>query len=166
MREDPELSKAEIEEYIDKTLTILENNFRYSYGKKIPFEEIFEMVKDLYILFNNFEEEKKKCGKLVIKRYIPLLDLLIVVDNNPNHCVEYNKILKYAYKLGARVSLEHYMVYREWEEKEKFFETRYRIMQGYVHFLDRIETDPYFELLIANMPSGYGKTYPEKISEA
>jgi hypothetical protein len=166
MREEFEYTKEQIYDAIDQTLTILENNFRYSYGKKIPFTDIFEMVKDLYLLFNNYENETKKCGKLVIKRFIPLLDLLVVVDNNPNHYEEYTKILKYAYKLGARVSLEHYMVYREWEDKEKFFAPRFRIMQGYIHFLDRIETDPHFELLIANMPSGYGKTYPEKVSEA
>lgn len=160
------LSEKEIYDAIDKTLNILENNYRYKFGKKIPFDEVFEMINDLYLLFNAYEQYTKKCGKIVIKRFIPLLDLLIKIDKTPSHSVNYHNILKYAYKLGARVSLEHYMVYREWEEKEKFFETRFKIMQGYVHFLDRIETDPHFELLIANMPSGYGKTYPEKISEA
>lgn len=160
------LTDKELYNAIDKTLNILENNFKYSYGKKIPFTEVYEMVKDLYVLFTNFEHNTKECGKLVIKRYIPLLDLLLTVDNNPTHFADYNSILKYAYKLGARVSLEHYMVYREWDEPEKFFETRYKIMQGYIHYLDEIETNPKFELLIANMPSGYGKTYPEKISEA
>ena len=75
-------------------------------------------------------------------------------------------MLKYAYKLGSRVSLEHYMVYREWNEEEGFFKIRYKILQGYIHYLQEIDLNPKFELLIANMPSGYGKTYPEKISEA
>ena len=160
------MDSKETYKLIDQTLTILENNFRYSYGKKIPFDEIFEMMKDLYALFCNFENKTKECGQLAIKRYIPLLDLLVKVDTNPNHLVEYEKHLKNAYKLGARVSLEHYMVYREWDEEEGFFKIRYKIMQGYIHYLDEIETNPNFELLIANMPSGYGKTYPEKISEA
>ena len=153
---------------IDKILTILENNFKYSYGKKIPFDEIFEMMKDLYALFCNFESETKECGKLVIKRYIPLLDLLVKVDNNSNHLIEYEKHLKNAYKLGARVSLEHYMVYREWEEpeKEKFFEPRYNILSGYIHYLQELEMNPKFTTLIFNAPSGYGKTFPKKISEA
>lgn len=163
---DKETTQKEIFYAIDKTLTILENNFRYKFGKKISFEEVFEMMKDLYLLFNNYERNTKECGKLVIKRYIPLLDLLVKVDNNPKHLVDYEKHLKYAYKLGARVSLEHYMVYREWDDREKFFATRYNILQGYIHYLDEIETNPKFEFLIANMPSGYGKTYPEKISEA
>ena len=54
---------------IDKTLTILENNFRYGYGKKIPFEEIFKMMKDLYALFCNYEKNKRECGKIVIKTH-------------------------------------------------------------------------------------------------
>lgn len=144
---------------IDKTLTILENNFRYGYGKKIPFEEIFEMMKDLYALFCNYEKNKRECGKIVIKRYIPLLDLLIKVDTNPNHLLEYEKHLKNAYKLGARISLEHYMVYREWDEpeKEKFFEPRYSILSGYIHYLQQLECNPNFHTLIFNAPSGYGK---------
>ena len=158
----------EIYNAIDKTLTILENNFRYQYGKKISYEEIFEMMKDLYILFNNYEENIQECGNLAIKRYIPLLDLLITLDNNTNHLLEYNKHLKYAYKMGARISLEHYMVYREWDEpeKEKFFEPRYNILVGYIHYLQELECNPDFRTLIFNAPSGYGKTYPKKISEA
>lgn len=158
----------EIYNAIDKTLTILENNFRYQYGKKISYEEIFEMMKDLYILFNNYEENIQECGNLAIKRYIPLLDLLITLDNNNTHLLEYNKHLKYAYKMGARISLEHYMVYREWDEpeKEKFFEPRYNILVGYIHYLQELECNPNFRVLIFNAPSGYGKTYPKKISEA
>lgn len=162
------MNTKEIYNAIDKTLTILENNFRYTYGKKIPFEEIFEMMKDLYVLFGNFESEIKECGKLAIKRYIPLLDLLIKIDTNPNHAKDYEKHLKNAYKLGARVSLEHYMIYREWDEpeKEKFFEPRYNILAGYMHFLQELECNPNFRTLVFNAPSGYGKTYPKKISEA
>lgn len=158
----------EIRNAIDKTLTILENNFRYDYGKKITFQEVFEMMQDLYVLFENFESEVKECGKFVVKRYIPLLDLLIKVDINEKHLIEYEKHIKNAYKLGARVSLEHYMIYREWDEpeKEKFFEPRYNILAGYIHFLQELECNPNFHTLIFNAPSGYGKTYPKKISEA
>ena len=157
-----------IYETIDELLTILENNFRYSYGRKIPMKDVFEMVKDINVLTINFEKNVKECGKLVIKRFIPLLDLLIKIDTDPNHFPEYEKMLKNAYKLGARISLEHYMVYREWDEpeKEKFFEPRYRILIGYIHYLQELECNPNFHTLIFNAPSGYGKTYPKKISEA
>ena len=162
------MDSKEIYSNIDKILTILENNFRYKYGKKIPYSDVFELINDLYVLFQNFENHKKECGNLVIKRYIPLLDLMIKVDTNPQHIQEYEKILRYSYKIGARISLEHYMVFREWyePEKEKFFEPRYNILSGYIHYLQQIDTNPKFLTLIFNAPSGYGKTYPEKISEA
>lgn len=162
------MDSKEIYSNIDKILTILENNFRYKYGKKIPYPDVFELINDLYVLFQNFENHKKECGNLVIKRYIPLLDLMIKVDTNPQHIQEYEKILRYSYKIGARISLEHYMVFREWyePEKEKFFEPRYNILSGYIHYLQEIDTNPKFLTLIFNAPSGYGKTYPEKISEA
>lgn len=160
--------ELKVKKTIIEILDILTNNFKYSFGKKISFEDIFEMMKDLYSLFQNFEENVQECGELVIKRYIPLLDLLVQVDTNPNHYQEYAKQLKYAYKLGARISLEHYMIYREWDEpeKEKFFEPRYNILAGYIHYLQELECNPNLRVLIFNAPSGYGKTYPKKISEA
>ena len=163
-----EKEQLQIKKAIIDILTILTNNFRYSYGKKISFEDIFEMMKDLYSLFCNFEGNVKECGELVIKKYIPLLDLLIQIDNNFIHLQEYEKHLKNAYKLGARISLEHYMVYREWNEpeNEKFFEPRYHILVGYIHYLQELECNPNLRILIFNAPSGYGKTYPKKISEA
>ena len=162
------MSDKELLNTINQILTILENNYRYNYGKKISYDEVFAMVKDLYVLYQNFEHNKKECGISVIKRYIPLLDLLIKIDKNDEHIVEYVKYLKYSYKIGARISLEHYMVYREWDEpeKDKFFEPRYNILSGYIHFLQEIDTNPNFHTLIFNAPSGYGKTFPEKISEA
>lgn len=149
---------------IDEILTILENNFRYNYGKKIPFPEIFEMVKDLNVLLINYEHNRKETGQIAIKRFIPLLDLLIKVDNNADHLRKYDEILENAYKMGARISLEHYMVYREWHEpeSEKFFQPRYNILVGYMHYLQELELNPNFETLIFNAPSGYGKTFPKK----
>lgn len=161
-------NKEEIREAIINLLTILEKNFSVKKWKRISYDEIYEMCKDLYVLFNNYEENIKECGLLVIKKYIPILDLLIKVDENQKHLIDYDKMLKYAYKLGARISLECYMVYREWDlpEKEKFFQPRYNILIGYIHYLQQLECNPKFTTLIFNAPSGYGKTYPKKISEA
>ena len=159
--------QLEIYETAKKILEILANNFKNGRGAKIKYDEIFEMVKDLDSLFNSMED-KQKCGALVIGKYIPLLDLLIKIDLNSEHLIQYAKFIKNAYKLGARVSLEHYMVYREWDEpeKDKFFEPRYNILCGYIHYLQELECNPNFTTLIFNAPSGYGKSYPKKISEA
>ena len=40
-------NEKEIYSAIDNILTVLENNFRYSFGVKIPFEDIFEMMKNI-----------------------------------------------------------------------------------------------------------------------
>ena len=161
-------NKEEIKEAIDNLLSILENNFKKNVKNSISYDEIFEMCKDLDVLFKNYEENVKECGILVVKKYIPILDLLVRIDNNQKHLEEFDKMLKYAYKLGARISLEHYMVYREWDlpEKEKFFQPRYNILVGYIHYLQELECNPKFTTLIFNAPSGYGKTYPKKIAEA
>lgn len=162
------LDPHKIKETIEEILSLLERNFKFSYVEKLSYEDIYEMMQDLFLLFKSFEKYVKECGLLTIKRYIPLLDLLIKVDDNKEHAIEYEKQLKYAYKMGARISLEHYMVYREWDEpeKEKFFEPRYNILVGYMHYLQELECNPNFHTLIFNAPSGYGKTYPKKISEA
>ena len=162
------LDPNKIKETIEEILSLLERNFKFSYVEKLSYENIYEMMQDLFLLFKNFEKYVKECGLLTIKRYIPLLDLLIKVDDNKEHAIEYEKQLKYAYKMGARISLEHYMIYREWDEpeKEKFFEPRYNILVGYMHYLQELECNPNFHTLIFNAPSGYGKTYPKKISEA
>ena len=39
---------SKIYKTIDNLLTILENNYRYKYGKKIPINDVFLMVNDLY----------------------------------------------------------------------------------------------------------------------
>lgn len=162
------MSDKQIYETIDKILTILEQNFKYDYGKKIPYDDIYDMMNDLYSLFCSYEHNTKKCGEIVIKRYIPLLDLLVKVDDNREHSIEYEKWLKNAYKLGARISFEHYMVYREWEwaKKDKFFEPRYNAIRGYIHYLGEMVFNPNFLNLIFNAMAGFGKTYPEKIAEA
>lgn len=162
------MNDYEIKKAIEETLTILENNFRYNYGKKISYDDIFQMMEDLYTLILNYEKKTKECGEICIKRYIPILDLLIKIDTNEEHQVEYGKHLHYAYKLAARISFEHYMIYREWDlpEDQKFFAPRYNAIRGYIHFLQEIVLNPKFTLLIFNAMAGFGKTYPEKIAEA
>ena len=157
------------EEYIIKYFEILEANF----GKKIkdtdriPLKKVFEMVEDLNSMISQlFEKKPVEAGKLSKLRYIPLLNYLIKVDKTQKE--KYNEIIYNAYRMASRVSLEHYFIYREWNEpvKEKFFTPRYQILRGYIHYLEEIATNPNFRMLVACLPSGYGKTYPEKISEA
>lgn len=153
--------------YIDDYFNILINNFKSATSKKIPYSEIYEMINELDTMINKIALNNIKIvGNLSINKYIPLLELLLKLDNNQEHAFFYEKCLKNAYKLSARVSFEHYMIFREWDEKDKFFMPRYNIMKGYAHYLQELTMNPKFETVIFNAPSGYGKTYPEKINEA
>ena len=159
--------------YIENFITILEkniNNLKKTKKLSLPFEELYGIIKDIKTLMLNDEQVNdsnyKVRGELCRKKLIPILNLILKLDSDKERNVDYYQILKYFYKIAARISLEHYFIYREWEDKDKYFAPRYNILQGYIHYLEEIENNPNFELLIVNFPSGYGKTYTEKISEA
>lgn len=156
-------------EYLDQYFNILRQNFTSNSKNKIPYNELAEMSEDINNMLNKlYGYNFKKAGEYCINNYIPLLELLLKIDTNQNHLIQFESELKNAYKLSARISLENYMIYREWDNKEedKFYMPRYEVLSGYIHFLQEVATNPKFRLLIFNAPSGLGKTYPEKISEA
>lgn len=163
------LSEKELLDYIAKYITVLKTNFTSKNKKKLTYNDIFDIMKDLYALFNEYYRlNPMKCSVISIKEYIPLIDVLIKLDNNNQHYATYSVHIKNAYRMAARTSLEHYMVYREWEERQedKFFAPRYEVIRGYIYYLEQVVKNPEFRLLIFNAMSGFGKTYPEKISEA
>ena len=164
-----EMQEEEIVKYINDYLTILHNNFTGYSKKKIPYKEIKALMSDLASLFDTYYVKNPvECSKLCVKKYIPLLNLMLKLDKRNEYAYDYYNQLKEAYRMASRTSLEHYFMYREWEDSpaDKFFAPRVRILKGFVHYLQEIATNPKFRLLIANLPSGYGKTYTEKISEA
>ena len=162
-----DIKDNELKQYIIKYLDLLDNNFSVRQKNKIPYKELHEMIVDLNKMINEYSiYDYKETSNMCIKRFIPLLNLMIKIEKSKDIVSEYIDILKNAYRIASRESLFHYMIYREWDERDKFFQPRISIMQGYIHYLQEIAKNPKFEILIANLPSGYGKTYPEKISEA
>ena len=160
---DPKQIKALICNILDE----LEANFRKSVYNMLPLDQIFPIMKDLKVLFETYSQlDRKDCGKIVIKRYIKLINLMIALEKNNEKLVEYHDQLKNAYKLAARVSLEHFLIYYEWDSDDKVYEKRVNILQGYVYFLNTMCYNRKIRKLIVNMPSGYGKTRPEKLYEA
>ena len=162
-----QLSKKDLVDYLNSYFAIIEKSFKSS--NKITFNELSDMCDEINVMIAKlYDFDFNVAGEFCIKRYIPLLELLLKIDNNTSHLVKYEGYLKNAYRISARISLENYMIYREWDSKDddKFFMPRYEILSGYIHFLQEIATNPNFRLLIFNAPSGSGKTYPEKISEA
>lgn len=163
-----EYNEKDIKQTIDKILTALEGNFKSNYSKdKIPYTTVAEFIKDLSDLYDIYSSmNSKECGRSIITRYIKLIDFVITLDNNDNNKRIYLKCLENAYKLAARVSLEHFIVYYEWENDDKLYENRVEILQPYVFYLNKMCFDRSFEGMIVNLPSGYGKSRVLRLYEA
>ena len=160
-------SEQEVKQTLEQILIELQNNFAKRKGKKINSNNVFELVKDadalLHVLYDmNFIE----AGKLCRKYYIELLNLLVGIEQDKNRQIDYYTKLEEAYRISARTNFEDFVIYYEWNEQDKFFEPRYPILHAYAYYLNRMVFDENFNLLIVNLPSGTGKTYLEKLSEA
>ena len=163
------MDKQQLVNYLNNYFKILNANFSSKNQKKILFNEITDMCVEINDMINSLNKiDYKTASAFCTLKFIPLLELLLKINNNTNDLIKYEPLLKNAYRISARTSLESYMIYREWElpQNEKFYMPRYEILSGYIHFLQEVATNPKFRLLIFNAPSGYGKTYPEKVSEA
>lgn len=161
-----EYSKEEIVSTIENIIKALDQNFK-SYKKKITYPQIFELVQNLDSLFEYlYNIDYVEAGKIIRKKYIPLLNLLLKIDENIKSRAKYIENLEKAYKLAGRTDLECFIIYYEWHEKDKFYEPRYEILSGYCYYLNKMIFDPDFEGIIANLPSGWGKTYLTNLASA
>lgn len=145
---------------IDKILTVLEKNYRYKFGKKLSFEQIYELMNTLMDLFDAYiKENQYDCCDIIISRYIPLLNLLIVVDKHYQRLPRYYQLLKESYRKGARRSFLHWLIYYEWDLPIKVFEPRIKILDAYIHYLNYMCWNNKDLTLIVNLPSGWAKSY-------
>lgn len=162
------LNSEDIKKAINSIISIINNNFIKEKGKLLSSDEIYDFIQDLDNLMKNYENNVKDNGLIAINKAIPLINLIIKLEKDEEKKAFYYQFLKILYKYGARISLNHYFIYREWDipDKEKFYAPRYQAIQGYIHFLEEIVLNPNFTDLIFNAPAGFGKTYPEKIAEA
>lgn len=151
--------------YIKKYISIININFS---KKKIPFNELLEMVGDLNDMMSEYYlENPSNCSDISRLEYMGIIKKMLELDKTKVNKATYQGYMKNAFRMAAYNSLHHYMIYREWEERDKFYLPRLAIMSGYIHYLQKlVDKDSKVRLLICNMPSGYGKTFPEKISEA
>jgi hypothetical protein len=160
------MSTSKTKDSILSFLKYLETQYRYQQGKNIDEEQVFELMGDLRLLFEMYiEENVDVCTKIIKSKYIPILNLLIKISSKQEHQLEYLKQLENAYRLGARWDLECFIIYYEWNEDDKLYEKRYGILNGYVYYLNEMAHRRVTDI-IANLPSGYGKTRTVKFYEA
>lgn len=158
----------EINELLDKEFYVVANNHKYNYKRKVDFNKIDTLVKDIDDLIHLlYKEDHVKAGIRCRKEYIPLLHTLLDISQLPvEQKIDYYTKLEEAYRISARSNFTDFVRYYEWHEEDKFFEPRYPVLMAYAYYLNRMVFDPDFELLIVNLPSGTGKTYLEKLHEA
>ena len=162
--------KEEILKTINGIIYTLDYNIRVekNKAKKIPFNEQHELVTYLNQLFEEYSEyDVVDCAKIIRNRYIKILILLSKVDKDQNRVADYIAYLKNAHKIAGRDNLENFIIYYEWDlpYKDKFYEPRMSILRGYCYYLNELHHKR-IEMVIANLPSGAGKTYLEKLGEA
>lgn len=162
-----ELNETNIVSTIDNILKEFEYTFKYKGRHKMTLNNMFELAENLQDLFNAYTElNPLECAKLSKKRYIPLLRMLAVIEEEQKCKIAYQEQLKNAYKISARGDFESFLIYYEWEHKEKFYAPRMEILQGFVFYINKMVLDPEFEGIIANLPSGWGKTYTINLAGA
>lgn len=161
-------NEKEIRKMIDSIFELINSNFSGKYAKvQLKLNEIFEFMEDLKGLFDIYSEQNpRESGKIVITQYIRLINLLINTEVSEERKIKYHDHLENAYRLAAKVSLEHFIIYYEWYEEEKLLEERYEILEGYCYYLNKMCFDRDFEGIIANLPSGYGKSRMVRFYEA
>ena len=153
--------------YIVRYINMINMNFKRT-RKVISFEDLQEMLEDLdNLLTEYYKDEPEKCSEIAKTNFLGIIKRMFDVDKTSTYRGNYQKYMKNAYRMASYTSLEHYMVYREWDELDKFYLPRMGILQGYIHYLQEVvNPNGKVRLVICNMPSGYGKSFPEKISEA
>lgn len=160
--------KTQILSLINKSLKALDSNFtNKGHQKMFTYDQVFAIFEELDKLFKIYYDlDLFQCCKLVINKYIPLLNLIIRLDTHIERRIKYNEFLKNSYRMGARISLEHFMIYYDWDSRDKFYENRVDILEGAVYYLNSMAYNRKIKLLVINMPSGWGKTRTVKMYEA
>lgn len=158
----------EINKLLDKEFELLENNGKKNVYQQIGIKELRQIIDDIDSLIHLlYQKDFNEAGKRCRKQYIPLLNIALEKDGMTlNQKSIYLNKLEEATRISARTNFEDFVIYYEWNEKDKFYEPRYPVLKAYAYYLNRMVFDPNFELLIVNLPSGTGKTYLEKLHEA
>ena len=138
---------------------------------KIDYKQRVSIVKDLQgLAAKNFEEKDHdmETENMLVDHVIPYVSKMIMWEDNPVNVPKQMEVLKDMYRMAARLSLKHFILFYEWDwgEKTKFLEPRQDVLTGYCHYLQELVLNPNFLNVLAELPSGYGKSRLLKYAEA
>ena len=159
-----ETAKTAVYEIIE----LLDNNFtKVDKKRQYNNSELFELFCYMHQLIQFMSTQNiPECCEICLKKAIPLVDLILHYETEPTRLATYTDILKDFYLFSARHDFESFIIYYEWEKEEKFYLPRISILKGLVYYLNKMVFDDNFEGIIANLPSGWGKTYVVDLANA
>ena len=141
----------------------------FSRKKLIPVEEEYNLVCDLFSLLKEYVNENVgDACKYIVKYAIPYIQTCIGKERKPEKLSKLYTMLKECYCFAGRKSLEHFILFYEWDwdDDTKLLENRYPILIPYVYYLNKLAFDPNLEFVLCAMPSGWGKSRIMKYYEA
>lgn len=154
-------------ELINDIIKILVPHF--SRKRLINQEDEYNLVCDLFKLTKEYSNSNtgESC-KYIVKYIIPYVQICLEKETNEKRIQKFYNMLKESYCIAGRRSLEHFIIYYEWdwEDSTKLLENRYNILIPYVYYLNKMAFDPNLEFVLCAMPSGWGKSRVMKYYEA
>lgn len=145
--------KSETKQTIDEIIKVLKTT---SLDKKT----LFQSVKDLYsLLIVYLEENTSDACRYFTNILIPFLQKVLMVETNEERSQKYYEMYKNSHGFAARRSLEHFILYYEWdwEQKDKLLENRYEILMPFVYYLNKMTFDENLQYVLASYMPSAGK---------
>ena len=154
-----------LKQYIGTLESKLNSKFRLD---RVDYKQRVAICKDLQgLVAKNFEDRDldNETQALLIDRIIPYVSRVIRWEDNPVNAQKQMEVLKDMYRMAARLSLKHFILFYEWDwgEKTKFLEPRQDVLTGYCHYLQELVLNPDFLNVLAELPSGMRKVKTIKI---
>lgn len=128
--------------------------------KLISVDDEYNLVCDLFSLLKEYiNENVGDACKYIVRYAIPYLQTCVGKERNAERLNKLYNMLKECYCMAGRRSLEHFIIFYEWDwdDEVKLLENRYNILIPYVYYLNKLAFDPNLEFVLCAMPSGWGK---------
>lgn len=135
----------------------------------LGYKEKISIYKDMEgLVAKTFESDKNSpiFKEILTTKIIPYLSKFLKLDENVVSIEKGLETLKNLYRMAGSISLKHFIIYYEWDWDDKFLEPRLDILSGYCHYLEKLVLEEDFLNVIAELPSGYGKSRLLKYAEA
>lgn len=148
---------------IRKTIDELFGLLRYDYikNKKMPLEDKFVLITHINdLLYNYLQENQTECCRVCIKMFIPMLETTLVEPHKPTNLIKLYSMYRNAFALAGRRSLEHFILYYEWDwrQEDKLYENRQSVLKPFVFYLNKSAFDDNLKYVIASYMPSSGKS--------